>query len=86
MNSKNNNAEKKKVERVFDGVAVSDSLNKTVVVKVDRTKIHPKYKKRYTVSRKYKVHDEENASKAGDKVRFVEVRPISKHKRWKIVK
>ncbi len=75
----------KKVKRTFTGTVVSDKMDKTIVVRVDRTKVHPKYKKRYTVSKKYKVHDEENKFKIGDKVNFVECRPLSKDKRWKVL-
>ena len=74
------------IRRRFSGVVVSDKSDKTIVVKVDTVKIHPKYKKRYTQSQKYKVHDEKNEFKAGDKVSFVECRPLSRDKRWRVVK
>lgn len=74
------------IRKKFSGVVVSDKSDKTIVVKVDTVKIHPKYKKRYTVSRKYKVHDEKNEFKTGDKVSFVECRPLSRDKRWRVVK
>lgn len=73
------------IKKKFDGVVVSDKQDKTVVVKVDSVKIHPKYKKRYTTSKKYKVHDEENKFKTDDKVSFVECRPLSKDKRWRVI-
>ena len=60
-------------------------MDKTIVVKVDRTKIHPRYKKRYTISKKYKVHDEKNKFKINDKVKFIECKPISKDKKWKVI-
>lgn len=60
-------------------------MQKTIVVKVDRVEVHPKYGKRYTVSTKFKVHDEEGAYHVGDTVRFVECRPFSKDKRWKVI-
>ena len=84
---KNNKTEKKEtvIKKKFNGVVVSDSLDKTIVVKVNRVKIHPKYKKRYTVSKKYKVHDEKNKYKKGDKVSFIECRPLSKDKRWRAI-
>lgn len=75
----------KKITRTFSGVVISDKTNKTVVVKVDRVKTHPKYKKRYVVSKNYKVHDEKNQFKEGDKVAFIECRPISKGKKWRAV-
>lgn len=74
------------IRKKFSGVVVSDKSDKTIVVKVDTVKIHPKYKKRYTVSQKYKVHDEKNDFKTGDKVSFVECRPLSRDKRWRVVK
>jgi small subunit ribosomal protein S17 len=66
------------------GFVVSDTMNKTVTVKVQRLTKHPIYKKyikRYT---SYKAHDEENACNVGDKVLIVETRPLSKTKRWSI--
>lgn len=80
---KEQKAKKTVIKRKFKGVVASDKMEKTIVVKVERTKVHPRYKKRYTVSRKYKVHDEKNQYKTGDKVTIVECRPISKHKRWR---
>ena len=56
----------KKIERTFTGIVVSDKMDKTIVVKVDRTTLHKRYLKRYTVSRKYKVHDEKNQFKKND--------------------
>lgn len=70
--------------RKFVGIVVSDAMDKTIVVRVDRVKTHRKYQKQYTVSRKYKVHDEENEYKKGDNVEFIECRPISKDKRWRV--
>jgi small subunit ribosomal protein S17 len=69
----------------FKGEVVSNKMNKTIVVRVDSVKVHPKYQKRYTVSKKYKVHDEINRYKAGDKIEFVECRPISKDKKWRAI-
>ena len=60
-------------------------MDKTIVVKVDRVKNHSKYKKQYTVSRNYKVHDEKGTGKVGDIVEFIECRPMSKTKRWRLV-
>lgn len=78
-------ADNKTIKRIFNGVVMSDKMEKTIVVKVDRTKVHPKYKKRYIVSKRYKVHDEKNKFKIGDKVAFVECRPLSKDKRWRVI-
>ncbi len=71
--------------RTLQGVVTSDKMTKTVVVMVTRETIHPKYLKRYKVSRKFKAHDEENTYKVGDKVTIEETRPISKDKRWKVI-
>ncbi len=68
------------------GVVVSDKMNKTVVVSVSRFVKHPLYGKFYKVSKKYKAHDEENKYKIGDKVEIVETRPISKDKRFRVIK
>lgn len=76
----------KVIKRTLRGVVVSDKMQKTIVVKVDRIKIHPLYKKRYRVSKSYKVHDEKEQAKPGDKVIFQECRPISKDKRWRLIK
>ncbi len=76
----------KTIQRTFSGVVVSDKMKKTVVVRVDSLKWHHKYRKQYNVSRKYKVHDEKEAAKLGQMVEFVETRPLSKDKRWKLVK
>lgn len=82
---KDKNVEEKK-GRFFKGVVVSDKMDKTVVVLVNRYKKHPKYKRRYKVSKKYKVHDEKNEYKKEDKVIIQECRPISKNKKWKVIK
>jgi len=71
--------------KVLKGVVVSDKMNKTVVVKVDRYVKHEKYQKYYTISKKYKAHDEENTYKTGDKVEIMETRPISKDKKFTVV-
>jgi small subunit ribosomal protein S17 len=66
------------------GVVVSDAMDKTVVVRVDVLKPHPKYKKTMRRSIKLHAHDQENQSKVGDVVRIVETRPLSKTKRWRV--
>lgn len=66
------------------GVVVSDKMDKTVVVKVDRLVKHSLYNKYIKRSVKYKVHDESNSCKTGDKVQIVECRPLSKDKRWSL--
>jgi small subunit ribosomal protein S17 len=77
--------EKKKNFRKFKGEVVADKMDKTVVVQVDRQVAHPKYGKRYISSRKYKCHDAKNQYKIGDEVMFVECRPLSKDKRWRVI-
>lgn len=66
------------------GVVVSDKMEKTCVVKVDRLVKHPVYNKYIKRSAKYKAHDEQNSCKIGDRVQIVETRPMSKDKRWKV--
>ena len=77
--------DKKIIKRKLEGVVVSDKSDKTVVVKVNRIKKDPKYLKRYTVSKNYQVHDQNNEYKQGDEVVIVETRPISKNKRWRVL-
>jgi small subunit ribosomal protein S17 len=66
------------------GVVVSDKVDKTIVVLVQSSKNHPLYRKRYTVSKRFMAHDEQNQAKVGDKVRITETRPISKNKHFKL--
>lgn len=72
-------------QRVLQGVVVSDKMDKTVVVLVERKVQHPLYGKILTRSKKYKAHDEENVHRVGDEVRIRECPPISKDKHWKVV-
>lgn len=74
-----------KTGNILKGIVVSDKMDKTVVVSVSRFIKHPMYGKFYKVSKKYKAHDEENKIKTGDTVEMVEVRPMSKDKRFKVV-
>ena len=66
------------------GIVVSDKGEKTIVVQVDVTKLHPKYKKVVRRRRKFHAHDEQNTAGVGDTVRIVETRPLSKNKRWRL--
>ncbi len=75
-------SKKQKIKKVWQGIVVSDKMDKTIVVRVDRVISHPKYKKKIVRSKKYKVHDPENKYKVGQNVKFVETRPISKDKKW----
>ncbi|GAB6278516.1 MAG TPA: 30S ribosomal protein S17 [Bacteroidales bacterium] len=67
------------------GVVVSDKMDKTVVVKVERRLMHPKYGKFVKRSTKFKVHDQNNDCHVGDVVRIMETRPLSKEKCWRLV-
>jgi small subunit ribosomal protein S17 len=67
------------------GVVVSNAMDKTIVVKVDTIKAHPRYKKVVRRSVKFHAHDEQNSANVGDVVRIVETRPLSKTKHWKLV-
>ena len=78
--------QKKKVKKILKGVVVSDKMKDTVVVSVERYIKHPKYKKYYKVSKRYKAHDPENLHKEGETVTIEATRPISKDKHFTIVK
>jgi small subunit ribosomal protein S17 len=67
------------------GVVVSDKMDKTVVVRVDRRTTHPLYRKTVIRSTRLHAHDETNDVRVGDRVRIVETRPLSKTKRWRVV-
>ena len=69
-------------ERV--GTVVSDKMEKTVVVAVENRFPHPIYQKTVSRTNRYKVHDEDNACRVGDRVRIIETRPLSRTKRWKV--
>ena len=74
-----------KTQRRFQGTVVSAAQDKTIVVRIDRLKFHPMYKKRYTTSQRYQVHDERKQYQVGDVVEFVACRPLSKHKKWRVL-
>lgn len=69
-------------KKTLQGIVVSDKMQKTVVVQVERIKEHPKYKRRYKIHKKYKAHDESQQYHVGDKVVIEETKPISKDKNW----
>ena len=73
------------VRKNREGVVISDSMDKTVVVSVERRFRHPTYGKEITRSKKYYAHDEKNEAHKGDVVRIAETRPLSKLKRWRLV-
>lgn len=72
-----------KKERI--GEVLSNKMQKTIVVRVERTSRHPLYNKVVKKYNKFKVHDEKNVAKIGDKVRISETRPLSKDKRWRLI-
>ena len=67
------------------GHVVSDKMDKTVVVSVERLRRHPIYKRVVRLSSKFKAHDEENNARVGDTVRIEESRPLSRDKRWRVI-
>ena len=71
--------------KVRTGVVVSDSMDKTVVVRIASSVRHPLYGKIVRRSTKLKAHDETNEARTGDRVRIMETRPLSKTKRWRLV-
>src|SRR5690606_28767655 len=73
------------VRKTRVSTVVSDKMDKTVVVAVERTVTHPLYKRSMRRTKKFKAHDEENSCRAGDVVRIMETRPLSKEKRWRVV-
>lgn len=74
-----------KIIKKFRGVVVGVKNDKTVLVRVESVKLNKKYKKHYTVSRNYQIHDEKNVCQEGDQVSFIECRPFSKTKRWRLI-
>jgi small subunit ribosomal protein S17 len=78
-------AEAEVKRREWVGRVVSNKMNKTVVVAVERSVVHPIYRKVMRRVTKFKAHDEQNACNVGDRVRMIETRPISKDKHWRVV-
>ena len=73
------------IKKTMTGVVVSNKMDKTVVVKVERRFSHPVFKKVVKTTKKYKVHDEKNECLEGDFIRIQETRPLSKEKRWRLL-
>ncbi len=71
--------------KIKTGVVVSDKMQKTIVVRVERHSRHPLYNKIIRRAKKFKAHDEKNTAKAGDTVKIIESRPLSKDKRWRLL-
>ncbi|HEY4525732.1 MAG TPA: 30S ribosomal protein S17 [Candidatus Paceibacterota bacterium] len=78
--------DKKVIHRTLKGVVVSDKMDKTRVVAITRLRKHPKYLRYYKITKRFKVHDAKNETKKGEEVTIRETRPLSKEKRWEIVK
>ena len=72
-------------KKQLEGVVVSDKMNKSIVVQVERRTRHPLYGKVIRTSKRYQAHDEENSAQDGDRVRIIESKPISKKKKWRLV-
>ena len=83
--SSSNGTETRNARKVRTGTVVSDKMEKTVVVAIERRVKHPVYGKMMTRTKKLKAHDEENSAKLGDTVRIMETRPLSKDKRFRVV-
>ncbi|MGZ7041672.1 MAG: 30S ribosomal protein S17 [Thermoanaerobaculia bacterium] len=81
----NEQATERNARKSRTGIVVSDKMDKTVVVAIERRVPHPIYGKMITRTKRLKAHDEENSAKVGDTVRIVETRPLSKDKRWRLV-
>lgn len=73
-------------KRKLIGKVISNKMQKTLVVEVERIKEHPKYKRRYKIHKKYKAHNEKEEYKVGDRVVIEECKPMSKDKRWRVIK
>lgn len=81
----NKETEKKDNKKKLNGIVVSDKMDKTVVVEVERYVKHPKYGKFVKIRKKYKAHDGKNSHKTGDKVVIQEAKPISKDKHFEVI-
>lgn len=78
--------ESRGLPKIREGIVVSDKMNKSLVVSTVQMMRHPTYKKFVRVTKKFHVHDEREEAKVGDRVRIVESKPISKSKRWRLMK
>jgi small subunit ribosomal protein S17 len=81
----NTAATARRARKTRQGLVVSDKMDKTVVVAIERRVPHPVYGKMVTKTKRLKAHDEQNSAKVGDTVRIVETRPLSKDKRWRLL-
>jgi small subunit ribosomal protein S17 len=78
--------EERNQRKTRTGRVISDKMNKTIVVAVESSVRHPLYKKTVNVTKKFKAHDEDNTAKVGDTVEIMETRPLSKEKRWRLIR
>jgi len=85
LTNTNANALARSARKTRVGLVVSDKMQKTIVVAIERRVPHPVYSKMVTRTTRVKAHDEENTAKTGDTVRIMETRPLSKDKRWRVV-
>jgi small subunit ribosomal protein S17 len=85
MTTSETNGTARSMRKTRVGLVVSDKMQKTVVVAIERRVPHPVYGKMMSRTTKLKAHDEENSAKQGDTVRIMETRPLSKDKRWRVV-
>ncbi len=74
------------VKKELEGIVISNKMQKTVVVEIQRQVKHPIFKKYYTLKKKYKAHDENSECQVGDRVLMRETKPISREKRWAVIK
>ena len=77
--------EKQRNRKTLVGTVMSNKMEKTIVVRIERRKLHPLYKKYITRSKKIKAHDKGNLCRIGDLVKVIESRPLSKEKRWRLL-
>lgn len=81
-----NSSDNRKQRKVRTGVVISNKMDKTVVVEISRTVLHPIYKKYVRRRKRFMVHDEDNRCRVGDEVMIVESKPLSRHKNWRVRK
>ena len=77
---------KTKIHKQLEGRVISNKMAKTIVVEIHRSKEHPRYKKRINITKNFKAHDEKNTCQIGDLVLIESCRPLSKDKKWRLVK
>lgn len=83
--AENSTQEERAARKIREGLVVSDKMDKTAVVAVERLKRHPLYGRVQRVTKRFKAHDETNDCKVGDRVRIMETRPISRDKNWRVL-